>query len=360
MTIKFQITAALSAAVFLAPHALAQTIPADVPDVSATTDLNAEPGEPVKKVRKPAVISVTTENDFFGGGTDRNYSNGVRIEQVSAADNVFPLLEWVADRLPWIDVSRTDLRQGFALSHAIFTPEDIHTTTPDPRDRPYAAWLALSGTVVATDADTQDTLQVNLGMVGPSAAGEFVQNNWHKMIGIDGADGWDSQLKDEPGIEIIAQRLQMIDGPDLPFGLETDFGAHLGVALGNVRTYAATGLAARIGWDLDSGFGPPRIRPALAGAGDFIPGTVEDPMGGYVFVGLDARAVARDMFLDGNLWRDSARVFDRRDFVGDLQAGIAVHYRDVQLAFTYVARSEEFAYQDGPQRFGAFSISIAH
>ncbi|HAW53657.1 MAG TPA: DUF2219 domain-containing protein, partial [Hyphomonas sp.] len=106
----------------------------------------AQEGEPTVP-RKPAVVSFSTENDFFGGGTDRNYSNGLRIERVSGADNVHPGLEWVADRLPWIDLDRTELRQGFAISHAIFTPEDIQTFTPDPTDRPYAAWLALSSTV---------------------------------------------------------------------------------------------------------------------------------------------------------------------------------------------------------------------
>ena len=312
--------------------------------------------------RKPGVWSLTSENDMFGSGTDRNYSNGVRIEHVSAADEVHPGLKWVAERLPWLNVERTDLRQGFGLSHAIFTPEDIHTATPDPRDRPYAGWLSLSSTIAATDAEKgiQDTLQVNLGIVGPSAGGEFVQNNWHKMLGIPGADGWDHQLKDEPGVEIIAQRLQRLGMAELPFGLEADFGGHLGAALGNVRTYANMGMTARIGWTLDSGFGPPRIRPALAGAGDFIPGTREDPWGGYAFIGVDGRAIARDMFLDGNLFRDSARVTDRRDFVGDMQAGFAIHHRDVQVAFTWVSRSEQFAYQDGPQQFGAVSISIAH
>jgi len=337
---KLLTAAALSAAFLNLPSAFAQE---DVPTVP----------------QKPAVVSFSTENDFFGGGTDRNYSNGLRIERVSGADNVHPGLEWVAHRLPWIDLDRTELRQGFALSHAIFTPEDTQAFVPDPTDRPYAAWLALSSTVAASSDNTQDTLQVNLGIVGPSAAGEFVQNTWHEIIGAPTAKGWDYQLKDEPGVEIIAQRLQMFDGPDLPLGLETDFGAHLGVALGNVRTYGATGLTARIGWDLDSSFGPPRIRPALSGAGEFVPGTAEDPLGGYFFVGVDGRAVARDMFLDGNLWRDGPRVEDRRAVVGDLQAGVAVHYRSVQLAFTFVNRTEEFVRQDGPQRFGALSISIA-
>ena len=239
---------------------------------------------------------------------------------------------------------RTELRQGFALSHTIFTPEDIEAELPDPTDRPYAGWLYASGTVVGTtrlgpSQMVQDVLQVNLGIVGPSAGGKFVQENWHDLIQAVEPRGWESQLKDEFGFEITAQRLRQYEGPELPFGLETDYALHGGVTLGNVRTFASAGGMARIGWDLSSDFGPPRIRPALAGAGVFKPG---QPFGGYLFAGIEGRAVARDMFLDGNLWRDSARVEDRRDFGGDLQFGVALHQGDVQLAFTYVHRTEEF------------------
>ena len=310
----------------------------------------------VTHIRNSGVWSLTSENDLFGG-TDRNYSNGIRIERVSPADKVHPGLEWVADRIPFLDVDRTRLRQSWALAHTIFTPEDISAPTPDPLDRPYAGWLYGSATVVATTDDIQDILQVNLGVVGPSALGEFVQTNWHDLINAAEPQGWDAQLKDEPGIEIIAQRMQRFDGPDLPFGIETDYAFHGGASLGNVRTYASVGGTARIGWDLNSDFGPPRIRPALAGAGTFDPG---QPFGAYLFAGIDGRAVARDIFLDGNLWRDSARVDDRRDFVADLQVGTAVHLYDLQLAFTYVHRTEEFKAQAGPQRFGAVSLSFAY
>ncbi|MEM6535561.1 MAG: lipid A deacylase LpxR family protein [Pseudomonadota bacterium] len=306
--------------------------------------------------RNPGALSVTSENDLFGG-TDRNYSNGLRLEYVRPANKVTPALAWVADRIPYIDLDRTELRQGFALSQTIFTPEEIDLVIPDPEDRPYAGWLYLSGTAVATTGNTQDVLQANIGIVGPSAGGQFVQENWHKLIGAAEPNGWDSQLKDEFGLEIIAQRMVKQDEIELPFGLEADSALHGGVTLGNVRTYAALGTMARVGFDLDADFGPPRIRPALAGAGVFSPGQT---FGGYVFAGLEGRAIARDMFLDGNLWRDGPSVTDRSDFVGDLQAGIALHAGDVQVAFTFVHRTQEFKRQDGPQRFGAVSISIAN
>jgi hypothetical protein len=320
-----------------------------------------ETGVPAVEPPQPiGVWSLTSENDLFGG-TDRNYSNGIRIERVRPANKVTPGLNWVANRIPFLDLDRTELRQGFALSHTIFTPEDIEAPVPDPEDRPYAAWLYASGTVVGTTRlgpgeMVQDVLQVNLGVVGPSAGGQFVQENWHDLIQAVEPRGWDSQLKDEFGIEITAQRTRQFEGPNLPLGLETDYALHGGATLGNVRTYASIGGLARLGWDLSSDFGPPRIRPALAGAGVFRPG---QPFGGYVFAGVEGRAVARDMFLDGNLFRDSARVEDRRDYGADLQFGVALHQGDVQVAFTYVHRTEEFVAQSGPQRFGAVSVSIA-
>ena len=45
-----------------------------------------------------------------------------------------------------------------------------------------------------------DTLQVDLGVIGPAAGGEFVQNNFHRLIGVARANGWANQLHNEPTI----------------------------------------------------------------------------------------------------------------------------------------------------------------
>ncbi|MEL6386650.1 MAG: lipid A deacylase LpxR family protein [Pseudomonadota bacterium] len=304
------------------------------------------------------VVAITSENDLFGG-TDRNYSNGIRAEFISRPDRAAGIFRTVADYIPGLTVDRTIIRQGFGIAHAIFTPEDISLVEPDPTDRPYAGWLAVSGTIIANDADTQDSLQINLGVVGPSAAGKFIQTNWHELI--DGVEpqGWDSQLEDELGVEIVAQRQQVfLRTTALPFGLEADAAYNFGGSLGNVRTYADIGIMMRFGGTLDAKeFGPPRIRPALAGAGGF---EKKPGFGGYVFAGFQGRAVARDIFLDGNTDRDSARVDDRRDLVADFQAGTALHYKSLQVSFTYVHRTEQFVAQDGPQRFGAISVALAY
>lgn len=306
----------------------------------------------------PAVMSVTLENDIFGG-TDRNYSNGLRIERIRSEDKTFPILKQATRLLPGVSVDQ-QVRQGIALSHVIFTPEDIEAVEPDPEDRPYAGWLNVSLTAVADSEDTQDTVQLNIGIVGPSAGGEYVQTNWHDLIDAKEPLGWDRQLKDEPGIELIAQRRQVMNAVDLPFDTRGEVSVHGGGALGNVSTYLNGGFTFRLGLgadSLDGDFAPPRIRPALAGGGVYTP---DDGWGAYLFAGTEVRVVARDIFLDGNTFRDSPSVRDRKTLVGDAQAGLALRYKNAQLAFTYVHRTVQFTGQNGPQRFGAISLSVTH
>ncbi|MEM6625496.1 MAG: lipid A deacylase LpxR family protein [Pseudomonadota bacterium] len=321
---------------------------------TASAHAQNEEGPPQKD---RGVTSIVVENDLFGGA-DRNYSNGLRLERFAPAKRAHPWLRRAASWIPGVDIEQTEVRQGWGIAHAIFTPEDIEAPIPDPNDRPYAGWLHFSGTAVATSRDKWDqhAIQINVGVVGESAGAEFVQTEFHKLIDGKEPRGWDAELSDELGVELIAERLRRLRktrvGP-----LEFDSAVFGGVTLGNVHTHASLGAMVRAGFDLDADFGPPRIRPALGGSGAYNP---SDPLGGYLFVGLEGRAVARNIFLDGNTFVDGPRVDDRRDFVGDLQAGIALNAGPTQVAFTYVHRTEQFVAQRGPDRFGAVSVSLAY
>ena len=163
-----------------------------------------------------------------------------------------------------------------------------------------------------------DTLQLDLGLIGPAAGGEFVQNNFHRLIGVPTANGWANQLHNEPTIGLTFERRWrtnhgvVFEDPKL----EYDVVPRLGVALGNVATYASVGGTIRIGKDLRNDFGPARARPALPGSEGFI----GEGFGWYFFVGAGGEAVARNIFLDGNTDGNSLRVW-HRPFVGEAQAG---------------------------------------
>ena len=101
-------------------------------------------------------------------------------------------------------------------------------------------------------------------------------------------------------------------------------------------------------------FGVPRIRPSLPGSAFFQP---RDGFGWYVFAGVDARAVAYNMFLDGDAATYDVEI-DKETFVYDGQAGLAILWRKFRFAYTYVIRSHEFKGQEQPDRFGSVGLTF--
>src|SRR5690606_16652475 len=170
-------------------------------------------------------------------------------------------------------------------------------------------------------------------MVGPSAMGEEAQRGIHQWLGAPDPQGWDSQLEDELAFAVSYDRrwraLRVFG--DFFGGLEADLTPSAGASLGTLRTEARAGLAARAGQRIDSAYGPPGVRPSLAGVEHFRGG----PLAWSIFAGVQGRAVARNLFLDGNTFEDSASV-ERNPLVLDMQTGFSVSVGAVRLAYTYV------------------------
>ncbi|MCG3204921.1 MAG: hypothetical protein KCHDKBKB_01638 [Elusimicrobia bacterium] len=302
---------------------------------------------------KTGTLSFVLENDLFYG-RDQNYTNGLRFTWVPGPDRPPPrwALKW-ARFVPWFP-DQGVVRPGYAFGQSMFTPKDI--TLPDPPlwDRPYAGWLfATVGLGVEADGRL-DQFGVSLGVVGPASLAEQSQKFVHKVIGAPQPHGWDTQLHNEVGIVVTSQRSWRDFAKANLSGVQLDLTPHLGAALGNVFTYANTGLTMRLGVRLPKDYGPPRVLPGLPGAGDFAP--VSD-FGWYIFGGVDGRAVAQNIFLDGNTFRDS-RTVDKEPFVGDFQFGFVVDWPDIRLGYTHVFRSREFTTADGSDEFGAVAVSF--
>jgi len=74
------------------------------------------------------------------------------------------------------------------------------------------------------------------------------------------------------------------------------------------------------------------------------------------FISVDGRAVANDIFLDGNTWRDSHSV-DKRHFVADVSVGFSFLIRQWKLSYAQVYRTREFKGQDKHHEYGSLSLS---
>ncbi|MEK9752575.1 MAG: lipid A deacylase LpxR family protein, partial [Rhodospirillaceae bacterium] len=175
------------------------------------------------------------ENDLFAG-TDRNYTNGVRLSWLSPeGGKTLPILQYGRDLLAKIarDENRKT-RFGWALGQEIYTPGDRHATAVIPDDRPYAGWLygALSlHSVIEGEkgARTSESVELRLGIVGPEALGEQAQDFVHSVRLIEKFDGWDNQLGSEPGILIAYERRWRFAKPwDIGGGVQWDFVPHAG------------------------------------------------------------------------------------------------------------------------------------
>lgn len=315
----------------------------------------ASVGLAADKSEVPGSVSLQVDNDLFGSGSDSHYTQGMRLSWLPSEETVPDWARQAAVLMPGIDYS-DHFTFVFSLGQNMYTPEDISTTEPDPTDRPYAGWLYFTMGAVIEDSDLnmQHNLSLDIGVVGPLSFADRAQTIWHEWIGSPKPQGWDHQLDNEPGLVLnygVAQRTPIVDAPAV--GLEMDVTPRAGFALGNVFTYAGAGAALRIGHNLDLDYGPPFIRPSLPG-GSLMKRRGE--WGWYLFAGVEGRAVARNIFLDGNTFADSPSV-DREPFIGDFQFGATGMMGPFRLSFTQIIRTEEFEGQDGPDHFGSISLT---
>lgn len=295
-------------------------------------------------------VNVTFENDVFNG-TDRHYTNGVSIQYTDTLNKVPNGVRYAA--APFIDPG-ADIRVTYQLGQNLYTPQDIERKIPDPEDRPYAGWLYGSIGVLADTKDSLTSLQFSLGVVGPAALGEQVQSFVHSAIDTREPRGWDSQLENEPALLLTFERKWAKPLIERPSGFQVDASPYLGGALGNVFTHANGGVTFRFGYDLPKNdYGPPRIQPATPGSGFFEP---TDTFGWYLFAGIEARAVARNIFLDGNTFRDSASV-DKNLLVGDLTYGLVFTVGQARISLTQVLRSPEISSESDISRFTSLGVT---
>ena len=294
-----------------APPALGQDPPSPAPAPTPATEAKKRPSR-----------SLYWENDqrkwsFRGGGTDRFYTNGLRYSQ-SYADKSEP--RWLR-----IAVDRMHLRQslesfvetpqveyGFVVGQNLYTATDIAVVNPPADDRPYAAWLHVGAFARAANLnETGDsfrrmqTLELDLGVVGPAALGRQTQTLVHRLINATKPLGWPTQLRNEPGLHLMYDsRWKNAEAFTKKRRRTFDLVSHLGFSVGNVFTLTRTGVTARLGYDMSDDFGPAATIPAVSRAKPAERGPFEV----YAFGRAEGRGLLHNIFLDGTTFADGVVV----------------------------------------------------
>lgn len=316
---------------------------------------------------QPAQFGALTlyfENDAFSS-TDRDYTNGMRLSWTSPSLKQFSDDAHVGgvaglfDGAPWMGDAGYDRNVAISIGQSMFTPVDVRNPALVPNERPYAGWLYVGLGLVWKKPTVKNTLLFNIGVVGPWSLAEETQRLVHDALGQRSPQGWDNQLGNEVGINMSYERKWRLHHNPDNHGMGWDFLPYVGATLGNVYTHGTLGGELRFGHNLPDDFGTGAISDSA---------TTPTPMessakpwahrfGWHLFARAEGRAVARNIFLDGNTFRNSHSV-DKNPFVADLSLGFAINWRNSKLSYAYIYRTCEFKGQPDEQIFGSITLSI--
>lgn len=317
---------------------------------------------------KLGTFSFYFENDFFAD-TDRYYTNGIKLSWISPDLNDYAESDKLPDwslpyirRIPFINELGFEHNIGLSMGQKMYTPSDISREDLIEDDRPYAGWAYFGIALHSKNEYRLDSMEIQLGIIGPESFAEQTQKFVHKVLGCQRPNGWDNQLKNEPGLVIAYERKWRFLQAGAVGGMAFDAIPHLGGTLGNIYTYANTGMEARLGWNIPNDFGAYLIRPA----GDFnAPVSAQEllPYGnrGFslnIFASVDGRVVLRDISLDGNTLTDSHKV-DRKYLVANVAVGISLIIHRFKISYARILQTKEFKGQQDYQSFGSLILSFS-
>lgn len=320
-------------------------------------------------------VTFFLDNDMFGG-TDSNYTNGVRISYITEGKPVINIpfvqknlkrLSGDPDSVRWMqrlwgfkNPEEVEYSYGFALTQLMFTPETLDALRPPAGERPYAGWLGVGFSLHARDSHALNSIEISFGVVGPHSYAQESQDFIHDLYGIEKFQGWDSQIPEEFTVNVAfnqRRRWDLLDDTGLPFGLEIDGFHETGYALGNYLTAAHVGAMVRVGWNLPVEFSDPRLTSTAHTQKLYSDESINKRAWSlYALVGARAGGILYDITLDGPLFRSFDTGVDKEPWVGELYAGFGVRYKGWEFGYVHTYRTKRFKSQKDPQAFGSIAI----
>ena len=280
----------------------------------------------------PRTISLRIDNDAFNFWTtpwnrpDGEYTSGVHITYDGGAAPRWSRGIWPAATACVVGARECQTSRA-ELGQDIYTPSlSASSPIPRPDERPNAGWLYLSQSARVLKPSRADELTVTLGVTGPPSLARFTQRLAHAAAPhFNRPTDWTRQIGFEPGAMVRYEQRRRI-GPSAGY---FDLIPEIAATLGNVNISSEAGLLVRTGLNLHHPWLPE------SGGAELV-----------ILGGVSGRVVARDLFLDGNTFREGDRV-GHDPFVKTAQVGAELRIRALTLGYRTVTTSR--AYDGGPQ-----------
>ncbi len=342
--------------------------------VLTTTDAGATGAFGLLPDRGDAHLSFYLDNDLFAG-KDENYTNGVRIawisgsrdpEQFGAVQRGLRKLTGDAESLSQFqrisgfrDLANIEYNYGTSITQLMFTPQDPDAPESPPGESPYAGWVGLGFSLHAKDTHALNSAELSIGTVGPNSHAKEVQDFIHDLKGVERFKGWDSQIPNEPTLNLFFSQKRRLTFLESEWGrFAVDGFGEWGIGLGTFRTDLYLGALTRFGWNLPVDFSDPRLSPTAYSHQPFTTDRRESGRWSlYGLLGIRGSAVAHDITLDGTVFSNFDTGATRKPFVSDLFTGLGVRYRNLDFTYVQTYRSRRFKEQNRSNSFGSIAVS---
>jgi len=285
------------------------------------------------------------DNDIFFK-SDNNFSSGLSLQRHSASAVSWETLtdtpkfvSRLGKRIPTLTGKGLVYRAGVAIGQVIQTPDDLSRRDLIKEDVPYAGVLTLQASWYAYNDDEFRGFEITAGVVGPLSLAGPNQKLIHTLLGCPTPQGWGNQLVNELLLNLNYMRKKKIWHEGRPADISFDTAINGNIGLGNLFTQVSAALEMRLGHNMPGGFVfvpdpigysmhyQATLKPARPGVGSF-----------YGSLVLRGTALAHNIFLDGNSFRDSHRI-DRKPLVGQIIAGLHYELRHWGVHFYTLASS---------------------
>ena len=282
-------------------------------------------------------ISALFDNDSFSGN-DSRYTGGLSFAWTSAATETYGkrnLHRKIVNAFSFLPTVRATGYQNylqFVVGMEMYTATDIRLADPPLGDHPYAGILYLDSTIMSRNRIANHQLTLRLGFVGPASGASEVQKWLHEIIGSPIPQGWDTQLKNEPIVNLYYQySRRLIRSASADRG-GVDITCNGGAGFGNYYIGANVGVTGRAGYRLPGNYG---VTPLMGGAESMVGlPPPKEKFCVYGFISSQAFGIARWLPTDGNTFVDS-RSGDRDNWFASLSAGIVLGFSRVLVSYRY-------------------------